>query len=441
MRRFKTRQVTFAPHGHILTNVGVWTPDSRWIVHDCRSDAAGSVFDSDRIERVDVETLRVDTLYRARHGAACGVVTCHPQRDEIVFIHGPEHPDASWSYGASRRRGVVLAIGSEHPETLDARDLTPPFTRGALRGGSHVHTWSADGTWIAFTYEDQYLVEQAARSSQSPAPACETNQRLVGVACPSSPVVVPRTHPRNHDGRCQSMMVIAANDSPQPGSHELLRADSDAWIGTRGYVSVTGKRIDKAIAFQGRVPTRSGDWIDEVFVVDLPATLDAPDPARGDWTSRRLPPAPGCQQRRLTWTEETRYPGLQGPRHWLRSTPDGERVLFLRRDGDGIVQLHGVRPSDGQTRRITRNASDIESAFTVSPCGRWVAHGWRGGPAVTDLETGETTAIADGESHEFPMRPEACVWSPDGHKIAYVRPVRGEHGIWNQIFVSECQSK
>ena len=35
------RQITTAPHGHLLTNVGVWSPDSRWIVYDVRSTPDG----------------------------------------------------------------------------------------------------------------------------------------------------------------------------------------------------------------------------------------------------------------------------------------------------------------------------------------------------------------------------------------------------------------
>jgi len=40
---------------------------------------------------------------------------------------------------------------------LDARDLTPPFTPGALRGGSHIHVWDSAGEWASFTYEDHVL--------------------------------------------------------------------------------------------------------------------------------------------------------------------------------------------------------------------------------------------------------------------------------------------
>jgi Tol biopolymer transport system component len=84
------KQITRAPHGHILTNANVWSPDSRWIVHDCRR--VGSVFDATRIERVNVETGESQVLYESSNGACCGVVTHSPTDDRVVFIHGPENP-------------------------------------------------------------------------------------------------------------------------------------------------------------------------------------------------------------------------------------------------------------------------------------------------------------------------------------------------------------
>ncbi|MEX0687178.1 MAG: hypothetical protein WD072_00750 [Pirellulales bacterium] len=63
------RQLTTAPHGHMLTNAAVWSADSRWIVYDTRSGADGSVFDGTQIEWVGVETGRVERLYESRDGA------------------------------------------------------------------------------------------------------------------------------------------------------------------------------------------------------------------------------------------------------------------------------------------------------------------------------------------------------------------------------------
>ena len=44
------------------------------------------------------------------------------------------------------------------PIFIDARDVTAPFTPGALRGGTHAHAWSGDGKWISFTYQDAALI-------------------------------------------------------------------------------------------------------------------------------------------------------------------------------------------------------------------------------------------------------------------------------------------
>lgn len=82
-------QVTSAPHGHILTNTGVWTPDSRWIVYDIRSDPAGSVFDGNRIEKVNVETKQVEVLYESRNGACCGV---SPNGGWIAYVRPVRGP-------------------------------------------------------------------------------------------------------------------------------------------------------------------------------------------------------------------------------------------------------------------------------------------------------------------------------------------------------------
>ncbi|MDB5304285.1 MAG: yidR, partial [Phycisphaerales bacterium] len=123
------RQLTSSPHGHLLTNIGVWSPDGNWIVYDVRSDAAGSVFDGRRIEKVNVQTGEVVVLYESRHGAHCGVATYSPVEDKVAFIHGPEHPTPDWQYGPSRRRGVM--VDGTRPGVavnLDACDLAPPFT-------------------------------------------------------------------------------------------------------------------------------------------------------------------------------------------------------------------------------------------------------------------------------------------------------------------------
>ncbi|MBO0697214.1 MAG: DUF3748 domain-containing protein, partial [Zavarzinella sp.] len=337
---FVERQVTHAPHGHILTNVNVWSRDGRRIVYDVRSDPAGDTFDGDRIETVDVETGEVRVTYRSVKGAKCGVATYNPAADQVVFILGPEHPTPDFTYGPARRRGVV--VHEDEPGVvigLDARNLTPPYTPGALRGGSHVHVFSPDASRVSFTYEDSVL-------DRLPDSTGERNQRNVGVALLGCPVSVPARHPRNHSGVAFSVLVTRTVDRPRPGSDEINRAFEDAWVGLHGYRRADGSWQRWALAFQGHVVTTRGATISEAFVVDLPDDLTVPGdgPLEGTPTTRPRPPR-GTVQRRLTFTADRKHPGLQGPRHWLRSAPDGSRIAFLMRDDAGIVQLWTVPPA------------------------------------------------------------------------------------------------
>ena len=412
------RQITDAPHGHVLTNVNVWSPDSRWIAYDVRSDPAGGAFDGTRIERVHVDTGQVQVLYTSRHGAHCGVATWHPARPAVAFILGPEHPTADWSYAANHRQGVIVDVtpigaGSNKAANgiggppirsaallgghanLDARDRKPPFTPGALRGGSHVHVFSPNGQRVSFTYED--------------AIAGPPGRRGVGVTDLSRPVAVPNTHPRNHGGSGFSVVVTALTDHPTPGSDQIDRAVEEGWVD------------DRTLAVQGRVTAADGRQHWEAFAVDLPDDLTTASPGTADtWPT---PPA-GTVQRRLTWTR-----GLSTvPRHWLRASPDGSRVAFLMGDARSVVQLWTVPSGGGAVGQVTANPHPVGSAFTWTPDGRAVAHVMDGSVCLTTVATGRTDRLTDRAAG--PPRPEACVVSPDGRRVAFARTVGGA----NQVF-------
>ncbi len=436
IRAATERQVTSGPGGRILTNVGVWSPDGEWIVYDTRSDAAGDKFDGNRIEKVSVKTGEVKLLYESRHGANCGVATYNPVAKQVVFIHGPENPTPDWSYGPTHRRGVIVEESNPGlPVNMDACDITPPFTPGALRGGSHVHVFSPDGKWVSFTYQDHVLARFAAET-----PDNDVDLRNVGVSIPSGPVRVAKDHPRNHDGEYFSVLVTRTTASPKPGSDEIKKAFEEGWVGTNGYVRADGTRQARALAFQGNVVTPRGDTISEVFIVDLPDDLtQAGDgPLAGTATRRPFPPK-GTVQRRLTFTADRKYPGIQGPRHWLRSSPDGKRIAFLMKDDDGVVQLWTVSPSGGEPVQLTRNRMGIASAFTWSPDGGYIAHVIDNSIGMTDSGTGKTFRVTPRFADDLAPRPEACVFAPDGRKIAYVRRVSTAGKMENHIFVSEIQ--
>jgi Tol biopolymer transport system component len=407
--------LTAGPGGRILTNCHVWSPDGRWVVFDTRSDPAGAVFDGTRIQAVNVETREVRTLYESRNGACCGVATWHPQEMTVAFILGPEHPTPGWDYGVSRRQGVIVAFDRPGVAVnLDARNLTPPYTPGALRGGSHVHVWHPAGDRVSFTYDDEVV-----RSA---------TERNVGVAVPRR-VDVPDTHPRNHPGEYFSALVTRTVTEPTPGTDEISRASEEGWVGTDGYVRLDGTRQRRAVAFQGTVNV-GGRAVPEVFVADLPDDLTRPgdEPLEGTAARRPAPPR-GVTQRRLT------YGGVHGPRHWLRSSPDGSRIGFLRHDPTGVVQFWTVSPNGGEPVQVTANPHPVQSAFTWQPDGRRVAFVMDGSVCLTDVTTGSTARLTARTDDATAPRPEACVVSPDGTRVAFVRRLPGGEKSYNQICV------
>jgi hypothetical protein len=438
------RQVTQGPGGRVLTNMGVWSPDGHWIIYDTRSGASGDVFDGRHIEMVQADTGEIRTVFTAPGDANCGVATFSPREPKAVLILGPEHPTPDWSYNAYHRQGIIVPVdfsprypGSPAPAApvqtinLDARDLTPPFTAGALRGGSHVHVWDAAGDWVSFTYEDHVLA-----TLKDAAPEDDLNQRNIGISVPGHAVQVSRDHPRNHDGSCFSALVTRTTAHPRPGSDDINRAYEEGWVGTNGYLKPDGSRQRRALAFQGQTVARDGSLVAEVFMVDVPEDPTVPGAGPLAGTERKLPcPPRGCVQRRLTYTADRKYPGIQGPRHWLRCSSDGKRIAFLMKDERGVAQLWTVSPNGGPPAQLTRNPWPVSSTFTWHPQGKFIAHVLDQSVCVTDTDTGLTRRLTLRSDEQSAPRPEACVFSPDGRRIAYVRRMPHGSGLYNQIFV------
>jgi hypothetical protein len=431
------QQVTSGAGGRILTNANVWSPDGQWIVYDVRSDADGTLFDGARIEMVNVQSGQVRRLYEAKNGARCGVVTFHPHEPRVAFILGPENPTPDWQYGPSHRQGMIVDVARPGQSiNLDARDLTFPLTPGALRGGSHVHIWSARGDWLSFTYNDALL-----ENFREPTPENDIDQRNIGLSAPLREVHVSRDHARNHDGKYFSVLATRTVANPRPGSDEIQRACEESWIGSDGYLRADGQRQKRALAFQGEVITAAGQPISEVFVADIPGdiTIPAPDgPLEGTLSRRPIPPL-GTQQRRLTFTANRKFPGIQGPRHWLRSSPDGSRIAFLMRDDSGAAQIWTISPNGGAPQQVTRDAWSVASAFTWSRDGRRIAYAADNSIFVTEVSSGQSTRLTPCSSDVDAPLALACVFSPDSSRIAYLRRVPDTKALnaprSNQIFV------
>lgn len=401
------KQVTFAPRNHQLTNTRTWTPDSQWLVFDVRP--SGASFTGETIERVNVNSGTVETVYHATQGARVGVVTVHPTQERYVFIHGPEQPDAQWQYDFHHRRGVVAFQGAV--ENLDAMDITAPYTPGALRGGSHVHVYSPNGQFVSFTYNDHVLHERD--------PALDL--RNVGVAAPYGPVTPQGKHPREYSGSHWCVLVSRTTPTPVPGSDEINRAYEEGWVGNH------------ALAFIGDTLAENGDKVPELFIVDLPqdeAGWKQPGggPLAGTATTMPAPPA-GVSQRRLTFTHHRRYPGLVNvPRHWVRANPQATAIAFLMCDDAGVVQLWLISPQGGEPRQLTYHASGIQSAFNWHPSGEWLGFVLEDRIACCHAGTGDITFLTKVHAHA--PSADAIVFSPDGKQIAWMEEADGYRQLW-----------
>lgn len=426
----QTFQLTHAPSGHTIANRGCWTADGRAVLFDCRDDETR--FDSPSILLAPLDLAskaapNCKSAYRAPDGACCGVPTCSPVDDRIVFIHADETLDDDWQYCAWHRRGIVMHLNQPNTATnLDARDIVPPFTPGALRGGTHLHTFNHNATAIVSTYEDHILA--TANDKQA-----EANRRGIAVHVLSTPVTVPKTHLRNHDGCSFTTFVSQLADKPIAGSDEISMATGEAWL------AGTGNRI----AMQGTVVDRRGNPCVEIFLISLPDRLDdlcvaADHSLPGTPTTRPGVPA-GVTQRRLTFTSERAFPGIAGPRHWAVGSPDGSRIGFYMRDDYGSVQFWTVSLDSGEVIQITRNAPEPTSPFTWHPDGSHVTYIADGSVMLVNACDGNyrrltpRLPIADGPTHH------ACVFSPDGSSIAYMQPVvfivDGRSKRFNQIHI------
>jgi len=416
------KQLTFAPRHHQLTNINSWTADSQWLVFDVRPH--GGSFTGETIERVNVFSGEVEVIYRATQGAHVGVVTASPQSPgRYVFIHGPENPNEEWHYDFHHRRGVIVENGQA--STLDAMDITPPFTPGALRGGSHVHVWSPDGSRLSFTYNDHVMQELDPRR----------NLRNVGVALPCGPVVSPKHHPREYDGSHFCILISHTTPDPHPGSDEINRAYEEGWVGNNGYLKPDGTRQRWALAFIGDTLSQTGEKVPELFITDLPEELAAwqqagETPLAGTPTTLPTPPR-GVTQRRLTFSDKQRYPGLVNtPRHWVRSSPDGSKLAFLMRDDNGVVQLWMISPNGGDPWQVTRGERGVQSAFNWHPSGKMLGFVQQGRVVLCDAISGEITPLTQPEPSA--PSPDAIVFSPDGQYIAWAQESAG----FQQLFMA-----
>ena len=426
-------QLTFDNSGHTIHNTECFSPDDQWIVFDTRNNDT-MISSTGTISMVNTQTGEIHELYHTKHqteyGPGVGAATFSPAANRVIFIHGIRNSDKDNPYGFTRRTGVAIDIDKPfHPIFMDARDVTPPFTPGALRGGTHAHNWSADGKWISFTYND-YIMQQLEKKDSS-----VKDLRTVGVMVPGHPVHVPAdSSEENNSGEMFSVVVAKVTKNPKPGSDEIDKAFDEGWIGTKGYKKNDGKWQRRAIAFQGEITNADKTKKTEVFVVDLPDDLTKANPGKpleGTITSRPNVPA-GVVQRRITHTTN----GIEGPRHWLRCTPDGNLIAFLSKDDKGIIQLFGVSPNGGKISQLTFNSYSIQGPFNFSPDGNYLAYLADNSVFVTEIKTGKSQGLTDRCSNEENVTG-SVVWSNNCSMLAFNKYVKDKKTgeLFLQIFL------
>ena len=427
------KQLTFdLSYHHDLDNNDNFSPDGKWLVYDTRTDSGG-IAESGKIERVNVETGEIKVVYELKNnaiwGPGAGAVSYSPKAEAVVFIHGLLGITENNPYQQWRRTGAIVEVENPNvPIWMDARDVTFPYTPGALRGGTHRHEWSGDGNWIGYTYNDQILKELEDATGE------KRNLRTIGVSKNIKGVTVDEAAD-NLSGKWFSVLVVRVVPNPKPGSDEISMAASDSWVGLKGYPKSDGSQ-QMARAFLGAVRNSKNETVQEVFVVDIPEDITVPGelgPLEGTKEDFPMPPK-GTVQRRLTFSAETENPGCSGI---VRSSPDGKYLAYHAKDKMGVKQVFLISPNGGEPQQLTAHNTDVSGSIRWNPDGTRVCYIQEG--SLVQCKLGDTPFEERIRVLTPPTTPAPsnAVWSPDGKHLAYNRLVEAQNGGTSsqQVFV------
>lgn len=422
---------------HDLDNNDNFSPDGKWLVYDTRTDDGG-IAESARIERVNIETGEKQVLFdipnNAIWGPGAGAVSYHPKENAVIFIHGLANCTKENPYQQWRRTGVAV-IDSEPnvPIYIDARDVIPPYTQGALRGGTHRHEWSGDGQWIGFTYNDAVLKKLEDSTGQ------KRNLRTIGVSRNIGATINVNKNQESVAGEWFSAIIVRVVPNPVAGSDEISHAANDSWVGLYGYWNKEEGQPKIARGFLGTVRNKLGQDVPEVYIVDIPDDISMPGPLgplEGTATDFPMPPK-GTVQRRLTFTAETKYPGCAGI---VRSSPDGSQLAFLAKDAKGVSQIFTISPLGGKPRQVTECTSDVTGNLRWHPDGKHVSYVYEGSIVLCEVGDGPFRERIQVLTEPSEFATSNLVWSPDGKVLAFNRLVKNDTGkAMQQVFILKLE--
>lgn len=421
-------------YNHDLDNNDNFSPDDQWLVYDTRTQDGGIAI-SATIEKVNVKTQEKKVLYHIKnnkpYGPGAGAVSYSHAQNAVVFINGLDNCTEQNPYQQWKRTGVIIEDAAPQKRIfMDARDVTYPFTPGALRGGTHRHEWSGDGQWVGYTYNDAILKELEDKTGE------KRNLRTIGVSKKGKPVKVDKDAAgENVSGQWYSVLVVRVVPEPKPGSDEISHAASDSWVGTHGYTKADGSK-QIARAFIGKVRDKNGKPVDEVFIVDIPNDITVPGehgPLQGTKTEFPMPPK-GTVQRRLTFTEKGAHPGCSGV---TRSSPDGSQIAYVGSDSKGIKQVFLISPNGGTPVQLTEHTTHVEGGVRWSPDGKSVCYAAEGSIVLCKLGNEPFTKRYKKLTAPTKPSPTNMVWSHDGKTIAFNRTIAKDNSSEGsvQVFV------
>jgi hypothetical protein len=430
------KQLTQGLQSYFLNHRQAFSSDDAWLAFDSRTDDP-KMGANDLIGMVNLQSGEIKELYRVpgqqAYGPGSGAVSFSPTRKEVAFIRGLLSSSPEQPYHFTRRSAIGLNL--ENPDApivtnLDARDVTRPFTPGALRGGSHAYSYTADGEWLSFTYNDEIL-EQTAKVN----PAVKDLRTVAFMMRDMEVDVEIELEGQEFSGTNFSLIVAEVIPFPKPGSDEILKASEEAWVGTDGYIQADGEKVFRAMAYSGTVVNLQGGELTEVFVTDIPRNWEKSLEETDLTGSENLMPQPprAFTQRRVTYTADRKFPGVQGPRHWLKTSQSGDRIFFYAKSDDGIVQLFSVSPEGGELVQITHNDFSPDTAFSLSPDDQWIAFGYQSQVYLTAVATGKSVPVGPAPK-AYHSELGNFNWSYSGHTLAYNRKVKGEGTSSFQIF-------
>ena len=430
---WKVKQLTNQAKNHAMDNNQNFSPDDAWIVYDTRPNEGG-IGENAIIEKINVASGNTKVVYKTNnandYGPGVGAVSYHPTENELVFIHGLPPASKDKPYAMHRRVGRIVNESNNSSYWMDSRDIIAPYTAGALRGGTHRHQWSGDGDWLGYTYNDAIMVELEEKTGET------YNLRTVGVSKRNkkSPEITSGQG-ENFQGEWYSVLVVKVVANPKPGSDEISKAYSDWWVGNNGYQKPDGS-WQRARAFLGDLVTKDGKKLTEVFIVDVPEDLDVEGPEgplAGTSTAMPMPPA-GAITRRVTFTEEEKYPGVTTEfRHWVSSSMDGALLSYLAKDENGIDQVFLISVNGGQPKQVSFHSTPVQSTVRWNPKTREFAYVCDNQVYVNTVDKKGNAGEASAISPKFETKPYAINYSNTGKKIAFNKDVEG----YAQIFVAE----